>query len=353
MIKIFAVVVCLLLFMQGCSLNNKEGDKAEEGVYSVADFSNVKIGMTYDEVVNAVGEPTDSIGSGFVWQRYKLDDGWYVIVLFLGDTLFDMRIVDYKNDRAFKLQTDQGKSNNGMSEETLPKKYENYYEAYLEILIESKPVLTNEQLSDVQKNMGLDIGDGRIAILNVYGDETPELLYMYTDTEYSNSLKIYTYSEKEGVEFVSDTVVYDAAGGESHYCIFITSEGELMRYYSQSGLYYHSGFWKIIPDQYLESIDYEDIYRNSAQLYCEVSEEGKMVYFQCGKEISSEQYDKNARDAIGKISQVLFQGAEIGGNEFALYKDEFWRDVTPYETDYMSYSGAIAWLETQKKNQAE
>ena len=90
--------------MQGCSLNHENGGKASEKTYSVADFSNVVIGMAYDDVVNAVGEPTDSTGSGLVWQRYILDDGWYVKLLFLGGSLVDMHIVDYRNDREFMLQ---------------------------------------------------------------------------------------------------------------------------------------------------------------------------------------------------------------------------------------------------------
>jgi len=68
-------------------------------------FSKVKIGMKYDEVVELVGEPTNSVGSGIIWNRYKIDEGWYILLLFFPE-LADMRIVDYPNNQEFKLVTD-------------------------------------------------------------------------------------------------------------------------------------------------------------------------------------------------------------------------------------------------------
>ncbi|MCL2152306.1 MAG: hypothetical protein FWH57_05005 [Oscillospiraceae bacterium] len=78
----------------------------EEKIYTIADFTKVKIGMTYKAVIEVIGEPTDSTGSGIVWQRYKLGEGWYIKLLFLGEKelLFDMCIVDYPNNRNFELK---------------------------------------------------------------------------------------------------------------------------------------------------------------------------------------------------------------------------------------------------------
>ena len=109
----------------------------------------------------------------------------------------------------------------------------------------------------------------------------------------------------------------------------------------------------MIPEEHSEYSDYEDFYCDSAQLYCGVLQGGKQFYLQCGKEISVEQFDKISRETIGKISQVLFQGTETGEHEFGLYKEEFWRDITPVEAGCITYNEAIAWLETQLKNQAE
>jgi hypothetical protein len=78
-------------------------------IYSILGFglpSPVKIGMKYNEVVELMGKPTDSVGSGLVWYRYKIGEGWYIKLFFSSsyNTLVDMRIVDYPNDREFRLK---------------------------------------------------------------------------------------------------------------------------------------------------------------------------------------------------------------------------------------------------------
>jgi len=104
-LKLVSLMLCALIFTQGCALIKAEESKMEK-TYTIADFTKVKIGMTYDEVIELVGVPIDSIGSGIVWQRYKLDEGWYIKLLFMGETeaLIDIRIVDYPNDREFELK---------------------------------------------------------------------------------------------------------------------------------------------------------------------------------------------------------------------------------------------------------
>jgi len=72
-------------------------------------FSKVKIGMTHDEVIELMGEPTDSFGSGVVWDRYKIGEGWYIELSFfsINYTLTAIRIVDYPGNREFKVVTDK------------------------------------------------------------------------------------------------------------------------------------------------------------------------------------------------------------------------------------------------------
>ena len=145
------------------------------------------------------------------------------------------------NDEALPLETDL--PDNGIEEEGLPaepnvtgdnlepKEYENYLEAYLDILTINRLVLTDEQLDDGLISCGIDVGDGKIAILDVYGDETPELLYLYVDTLFTK-LKILTYSKDVGIISVFDSIVYTAAGGDNkNYCIYLTHDGELMDYH--------------------------------------------------------------------------------------------------------------------------
>jgi outer membrane protein assembly factor BamE (lipoprotein component of BamABCDE complex) len=71
---------------------------------SLSSFSKVKIGMKYDEVVKLAGKPIVWEDSGITWYLYKIDEGWYIKLFFdSNNTLFDMHIVDYPNEREFKL----------------------------------------------------------------------------------------------------------------------------------------------------------------------------------------------------------------------------------------------------------
>ena len=112
------LALCILIFSQGCESENtanieknnfKVIDMENDGKnLEIHEFSKIEIGMTYSEVVEAIGEPSSKLGSGFTWDTYKIDDGWFVDLLFLGEpsTLTAMRIVDYKNNRKFVLMED-------------------------------------------------------------------------------------------------------------------------------------------------------------------------------------------------------------------------------------------------------
>jgi len=51
-----------------------------------------------------------------------------------------------------------------------------YTEAYLDILLENQLLITNSVKMDDYRDG--DLFFGKIAILDIYGDETPELLYL-------------------------------------------------------------------------------------------------------------------------------------------------------------------------------
>ena len=108
-IKLLVLMLCISIFIQGCASVKAEVPKMERKTFAIADFTKIKIGMTYETVIELIGEPTDSTGAGVVWQRYKLDEGWYIKLLFTGEeeTLFDIRIVDYPNDREFVLKQEE------------------------------------------------------------------------------------------------------------------------------------------------------------------------------------------------------------------------------------------------------
>ena len=96
-------------------------------------------------------------------------------------------------------ETEGRKEFDGFSEEYLDKEYGSFAEAYLDILAENRPILIDEYIPDDQKRAGFYVDEGKIAIIDVFGDETPELLCLYyTDPEDGLYLKIFSYSETEG-----------------------------------------------------------------------------------------------------------------------------------------------------------
>ena len=95
---------CLLITLFGCKGETEMHDKdhtqyyvtSKNGNFTISDFSKVQLGMSYYDVVNLMGEPTGTLGSGIIWDIYSLDDGSYVKLLFTGyeETLKKMIIVD-------------------------------------------------------------------------------------------------------------------------------------------------------------------------------------------------------------------------------------------------------------------
>ncbi|MCL2111923.1 MAG: hypothetical protein FWH32_06735 [Clostridiales bacterium] len=224
-------------------------------------------------------------------------------------------------------------------------------EIYLDILTENSSNLTDEYLSDGQISGGMGIGEGQIAIMDVVGDETPELLYIYTDLDITNYLKIFTFSEANGVESVLDARIYTAAGGETNYCVYLTRDDELMLYYATGGVASSYGFWPIIQGQNLEIVADYGVYSYSsdfARLYhCDLSYTGEPVYIRYGKEISNEQFDKETKEIMEDIAQVLFHGTEIPGYGLMLYTEYWWQDITPFEAEHLTYAEAVSWLEAK------
>ena len=247
------------------------------------------------------------------------------------------------------------------------KLYSSFSEAYLDVLKENRFLLTNEQLSDSQKRMGMDIGYGGIAVVNVFGDDTPELLCIYTDMDVSIHLIILAYSEKEGLSSVIDTTIYQPIGGESHYCVYLTHDNELMVYHYYSGVGTWYGFWSILSIKDLtaagcpERSEREDtIFLNNdnfvfAQLhYDELGTTGKPIYMQYGKEIPKAQFDKIGKEIMDSIERVLFQGVTYNAERgLELYYLDLWNSITPFEEHCMTYAEAVSWLEAQIRDQVQ
>lgn len=89
-------------------MNDELREDNETRFYTISDFEEAEIGMTYREIKEIVGLPTGFIGSGFVWETYQFSDGSYMKLLFLGEEeiLYRMVIVDGVG-REFILKQDE------------------------------------------------------------------------------------------------------------------------------------------------------------------------------------------------------------------------------------------------------
>lgn len=76
---------------------------SDNGNFTVSDFDEIQLGMSYDKVVGIMGEPTGTTGFGIVWKVYGLNDGSYMKMLFTGynEILTEMIMVD-KNGKEIK-----------------------------------------------------------------------------------------------------------------------------------------------------------------------------------------------------------------------------------------------------------
>jgi len=233
--------------------------------------------------------------------------------------------------------------------------YAGWVGAYLDILAENRIDIENAMLFEITNA-------GPVAILDVFGDETPELLYIYSyedpDFFFNDdypvpclAIKIFTFTESGGVESVFDSNIFFAAGGGNNYCVFLACNGELMLYRSTiSGDSFAWGFWQIAPNQNFETCYDSLIYKNESDLailfLMGTYDDEKPLYKKNGIEISKEEYNKAAEEIMDNISYIIFPGV----GEAILSKEDLWKDITHFEKKGMAYTEAVAWLEAYIEN---
>jgi len=233
-------------------------------------------------------------------------------------------------------------------------------EAYLDILTEKSALLTSDE-----SYMFLD--DGKIVVTEVFGNEAPELLYIYIpeDNPYCSRLMIMSYSDATGAVPVFDSIINVMAGGGGNYCVFLTRGGKLITYFSMYGEFSYFGFWSIEPmssgeladlyDPYnISFFDYENrtnalLFYNSYPDYDNFDEFDDWVlsYMIDGAEISEDEFYERAAEIMGDIDRVLFHSTITDVDEYGLYeRDDLWKVITPFTAESMTYKEAVSWLET-------
>ena len=240
-----------------------------------------------------------------------------------------------------------------------PKEYTGWVGAYLGILAENSVAI--ERSYEYNPD-----GPGPVAILDVFGDETPELLYIYWYEDYGAdgtddnplpclALKIVTFSEAGGAEPIGMTRVFYAASSGTIYRVYLTHERELMLYLVNSYVGGSMGFWQIALSQGLEfTEEHVSGYRDELAKLCKMSNLDEFdeetltyspIYMEYGKEISREQYDKAVEEIKEDIECVIFLGVTF------TYNGEIWESFPPFEPVCMTYAEAVSWLEAQGDSQ--
>lgn len=73
------------------------------------------------------------------------------------------------------------------------------------------------------------VGDGQVAICDIFGDATPEMLYVAQYTNYEAYLSIYTYIDGSPTRTYYEPIDRVVSSGE-FYCLFTTTDGKAILY---------------------------------------------------------------------------------------------------------------------------
>jgi len=123
----------------------------------------------------------------------------------------------------------------------------NVFSSYADILEEYWDVMVCQENSFVMTSLG----DGKVEVRDIDGDNIPELIFVALLGEYHERLHIFKWDEAQGepVEIVNEQI-RAMPGGGGNYSVFVSGDGALYVYSSQNGESFEYGFWNI--SNYLE-----------------------------------------------------------------------------------------------------
>ena len=179
---------------------------------------------------------------------------------------------------------------------------------------------------------------GLIAIHDIIGDETPELLFMSSTTDEDgfrggwSKLSIYTYSDRTSALFFEKDIGMNFGGGFD-YCLFLTKDNDFYLYESCGDEEWVESFSKIseneIADMFAHVSGPNDDYTSTINTYTSNK-----------KEIPESAYQLETSAIIQDVKTVLL--FSLRGNEAIYQKTDLF-----LESVEMSYSDAVQYL--QKK----
>ena len=153
---------------------------------------------------------------------------------------------------------------------------------------------------DVQSKYGKE----PVALVNICGDATPELIFTATQTQYSGELNIYTYTNGEAKCIFSDDEWDIQVAGGTRYCLFQTEDDDTLYAYTSMGdEYWEYKYFTLTPGDdgqltpgktYMKSTqpseDYEDMIEE---------------YSLDGEGISADEFDSAVNPLLNNMRPVV------------------------------------------------
>ena len=188
-------------------------------------------------------------------------------------------------------------------------------------------VLPDNYLSmeEFRESEGLDIGDGKVAVCDITGDNVPELLYLTHNQGINELLHIWTWNGSKAVK-VFEQRIRSLAGGGGNYSVFVSVKGELLVYVSMNGDGYYYGFWNV--SKYLSTGKF------NPEPYSFIENEGEAELFVLA---SSEDLDNPSYTRKG--GKIKKTEATAWLEDWVASLDTVLMDST--ESEYVDYDGTV------------
>jgi|GEM_PF-6799319 len=221
------------------------------------------------------------------------------------------------------------------------KHFSSYNDAFLHILDEHQNEIIGYTGAD--RLSSYNINGGVVALVDIYGDSTPELIYIKTleesDSTYAGNaqLNIWTYENETPRLLLMNEF---GRGDRSNEAIFTDRDGNLYiytkTYYSYRGNVSHDFTKYIIKDGQFEQDEKFSSLRNSSEDIGSASGDTRA------------EYNVKAAAVIGDIDKMIFQLGVYDEYENQIYWDTYnerlWGNVLPVEDGRITYNEAVEQL---------
>ena len=147
-------------------------------------------------------------------------------------------------------------------------------------------------------------GKEPVALVNICGDETPELIFTATQTQYSGELNIYTYADGQARCIFSDGEWDMQVAGGTRYCLFQTEDDDTLHVYTSMGdEYWEYKYFNLTPGDDGQLVQ-DKTYMKSTQPsedYEDMIEE----YSLDGEGITADEFDSAVNPMLNNMRTVV------------------------------------------------